>query len=89
MKRCLEECYYILFDNHEDAIILKRQLGGVGIDVRISPTPRVLSVCCGVSLMFHKASFKAISDYIKNNNCTYQSIQCIEQEFNGERDKYL
>lgn len=89
MRRYLEECYYILFDNHEDAIILKKQLRKADIDVRISPTPRVLSVCCGVSLMFHDESFKAISDYIKNNNCTYQSIQCVEQEFNGERDKYL
>ena len=46
-----ENKYFILFDNHEQAIKMHRDLQNAGIDSRIAPTPRAASLCCGVCLM--------------------------------------
>ncbi|MBF1324916.1 MAG: DUF3343 domain-containing protein, partial [Megasphaera micronuciformis] len=43
--------WYILFKNHTEAMTLYRGLKEAKIAVRISPTPRQASVCCGVSLL--------------------------------------
>ena len=45
--------YYILFQNHTDATAMYRSLKGKKMYAQISPTPRELSVCCGVSLLVH------------------------------------
>ena len=43
--------YYILFDNHTDAMAMYRAIKDSSHYAQISPTPRELSVCCGVSLL--------------------------------------
>lgn len=43
--------YYVLFKTHTDAMALYQAARRRGLSVKISPTPRQASVCCGVSLL--------------------------------------
>lgn len=81
--------YYILFDSHEQAVRLHAQLRAAGLRTDISPTPRAVSVCCGVSLMVGEDEIQKVQEYLKNHSCTYRSIEKINQEFNAHRDRYI
>ena len=54
--------YYVLFQNHTDAMALYRALKGESIYAQISPTPRELSVCCGVSLLIKGEDVERIKE---------------------------
>ena len=81
-------CYYILFDNHEQAVRLNGELRSAGLRTTISPTPRSASVCCGVSLMISENEIENVRAYLACHSCVYKSVERIEQEFNAHRDVY-
>ena len=58
--------YYILFQNHTDATAMYRSLKGKKMYAQISPTPRELSVCCGVSLLVHGEDVDRIKERTRN-----------------------
>lgn len=83
------KCYrYILFDNHEQAVKLHRELRDAGFAVTIAPTPRALSVCCGVAVMVDERDGEAVQNYLLSHDCAYRSIEKLEQEFNSRNDHY-
>ncbi|MDU3828412.1 MAG: DUF3343 domain-containing protein, partial [Peptostreptococcus sp.] len=47
----MEKVYYVLFNNHTNGLKLHKVLRSKGLTATISPTPRSLSKCCGVSLI--------------------------------------
>ena len=81
--------YYILFDNHEQAIKLRRDLQNAGICSVIAPTPREASLCCGVCLRIDEQEYPALERYLKNNESTYRELKKINESFNAKRDSYL
>lgn len=81
--------YYILFESHEQAVRLHGELRAAGIRTAISPTPRAITVCCGVSLLVDEAEMESVRTYLNSHDCTYKSVEKIEQEFNAHRDKYI
>jgi len=80
--------YYILFDNHEQAVRLRDELKAAGLRTTISPTPRAASVCCGVSLMVKEDEIEEVRAYLAGHSCVYKSVVPIEQDLNARRDRY-
>lgn len=86
----MQTFYYILFDSHEQAIRLRKELTNAGCRTRISPTPRKASLCCGVSLMITLEEMPKIQDYLDSHpESVYKSICKIDQDFNAKRDSYI
>ena len=81
--------YYILFDNHEQAIKLRRDLQNAGIGSVIAHTPREVSLCCGVCLRIDEEEYPELERYLKNNVSTYRELKKINESFNAKRDSYL
>lgn len=80
--------YYILFQNHTDSQAMYQALRKKGFNVRISPTPRELSVCCGVSLLIEETEVSDIRSYADENNLSYLSIEGLNNSFDNTRHKY-
>jgi len=81
--------YYILFDNHEQAVRLHRELKGAGWKVVIAPTPREASICCGVSVMVQEQDIEEVQAYLREHQSVYKELHRVEQEFNSRRDLYI
>lgn len=80
--------YYILFDSHEQAVQLHSQLRTAGLTSAIAPTPRAITVCCGVALLIREEDIAAVRAYLDTHSCVYRSVESIEQTFNPRRDSY-
>lgn len=80
--------YYVLFQNHTDAMALYRALKGESIYAQISPTPRELSVCCGVSLLIKGEDVERIEEIAAARNLNYLSIDGLNNTFDNTRHKY-
>ncbi|MGN0673778.1 MAG: DUF3343 domain-containing protein [Anaerovoracaceae bacterium] len=80
--------YYILFKNHTDSMAMYTTLKKEGFKVRISPTPRELSVCCGVSLLALESEIDAIKAYLADNPLDYLSIEPLNNTFDNTRHRY-
>ncbi|SHE31507.1 DUF3343 domain-containing protein [Clostridium fallax] len=70
--------YYILFENHTDGMRFSEALSKENIKYVISPTPRKLSVCCGISIMYKKDDEEKIKDLINKEHLNYKSLESIE-----------
>ena len=66
--------YYMLFQNHTDATAMYRTLKRNSVYAQISPTPRELSVCCGVSLLIHGEDVEQIKKIAETEHLNYLSI---------------
>ena len=80
--------YYILFQNHTDAMAMYRALKSNSLYVQISPTPRELSVCCGVSLLVKGEDVSRIKEIASSGNLNYISIEGLNNTFDNTRHKY-
>lgn len=80
--------YYILFNNHTDAMEMYRAIKGESRYAQISPTPRELSVCCGVSLLIKDEDIPFIKELAETRGLRYISIQGLNNEFNNTRHRY-
>ncbi|TQQ84592.1 DUF3343 domain-containing protein [Peptacetobacter hominis] len=79
---------YILFNNHESGMKLKKELSDAGIKSTISPTPRQASKCCGISLIIDEKDIDAVNSIIEDKKIEILKIQQIEIERNPNRDRY-
>lgn len=80
--------YYILFDNHTDGLAMYGAVKDAGMRARISPTPRELSVCCGISLLIEEADVEAIKNLASEKNLNYIKIEGLNNTFDNTRHKY-
>lgn len=80
--------YYVLFDNHTDAMAMYRAIKDSSHYAQISPTPRELSVCCGVSLLIKEEDISFIEELAASENLRYISISGLNNEFNNNRHRY-
>lgn len=65
-----------------------RSLKAKGLNVRISPTPRELSVCCGVSLLVLEEDVEYIRAVASEENLAYISIEGLNNTFDNTRHRY-
>ncbi|CAM2959050.1 DUF3343 domain-containing protein [Hathewaya histolytica] len=59
--------YYILFPNYTEGMKLESILKENKIKYIISPTPRQLSSCCGISIKYEKENEGKIKSLVKEN----------------------
>jgi hypothetical protein len=62
-----ETKYYILFPSHTEGMKLETLLKSSHIKYTIVPTPRELSSCCGISIMYNPKDKEAIDGIIEDN----------------------
>lgn len=88
MEEEMDRIFYILFENHENGLRLHKLLRASGLKATISPTPRSLSKCCGISLMIDESELEKVKKVIEENNVDILSIDSIEKDINPNRDRY-
>lgn len=82
------EHYYVLFENHTDGIAMYNGLKREGVKTQISPTPRELSVCCGMSLLVRKEDLDRIRAVAEEKSLEYKSIEKLDNTFDSSRHRY-
>ncbi|WP_025435809.1 DUF3343 domain-containing protein [Peptoclostridium acidaminophilum] len=58
---------FVLFPSHMHGLSLERKLKENGIKYAISPTPRELSSCCGISIMISSTDIEAVREILSEN----------------------
>lgn len=82
------EHYYLLFNNSNEAFAMHQAMDQAGLSNRIAPTPRQLSICCGVTLIIEFDDIQSIKDLAQEKGLTYLGIQGLDNKFDGHRHKY-
>lgn len=81
--------HYILFENHEQAVKLKQELREAGCRATIAPTPREVTLCCGVSLMIKPEDYPAVEQYLAEHpEAVYKAVHEVSLQFDPKRDHY-
>ncbi len=73
--------YYILFKNHTDGTAMYHALKSSGLKAQIAPTPRQLSVCCGVSLIIQPEEIPKIRKIAEEQQLDYVKIESVNNPF--------
>ncbi|NLM06379.1 MAG: DUF3343 domain-containing protein [Tissierellia bacterium] len=80
--------WYILFENHSEGLEMFSYLKGLKLPVRISPTPRALSVCCGMSILIDGKDIDDVRPAIENSGIKYMGLESLKRQIDPTRDKY-
>lgn len=80
--------HYVLFPNHDSGMRLQRELKKLGVRAVIAPTPRVLSKCCGISLLIKEADVETVRACVEEHKIEILGIEKIEKDVNPNRDRY-
>ena len=75
-----EKRFYILFPSHTEGMKLESLLKKNSIKYTIVPTPRRLSVCCGISIMYNEEDRSKIEVLIKENGVNIIGMESLEFE---------
>ncbi|WP_123054432.1 DUF3343 domain-containing protein [Clostridium sp. JN-1] len=72
--------YYILFPSHTEGIKMEELLKKEKITYTITPTPREISACCGISIMYDKNDEEKIKELIACNKVNTSGLHSITKE---------
>lgn len=72
--------FYVLFPNHTEGMKLDSILRKNGIKHTIVPTPRRLSVCCGISIMYNEEDRERIIKLIEENGVSILGMESFVHE---------
>lgn len=72
--------FYVLFPSHTEGMKLDSLLRKNGIKHTIVPTPRQLSVSCGISIMYNEADGGRIRMLIEENGVNILGMESLEFE---------
>lgn len=72
--------YYILFPCHTEGIKMEKLLKENKIKYTIVPTPREISSCCGISIMYNKKDEKKIKELIHHYNVKTLGLHSVNKE---------
>lgn len=75
----------MLFQNHTDAMRLYQYVKNKGIGIKISPTPRAASLCCGVSLLVEADAIDQVKQCIDESHAAYETIVCLPRQYDEHR----
>ena len=68
--------------------ILNQELKKNGLSAVISPTPRSLSKCCGISLLISSEEVEQVKVIAQRSKLNYLRIDFLERSFDNHRDQY-
>lgn len=81
--------FYILVDSTTAGMALYKALRGQGCKVRISPAPRGVQVCCGVSLLVNPQDMPAVRAALElPDTPPYVDIVELPNQIDPHRDVY-
>lgn len=69
--------YYVLFPNHISGLSLEKHLKNEKVKYEISPTPRSLSVSCGISIKIDEKVVSEVESILKENNIPNLGIKKV------------
>jgi len=72
-----QERFYILFPSHTEGMKLETILKKNSIKYTIVPTPRQLSVSCGISMMYNEQDGDSILKLINENNVNVLGMKSL------------
>ncbi|MBS4536978.1 DUF3343 domain-containing protein [Clostridium sp. D2Q-11] len=78
------EIYVITFDSTHHAIKAEKEIKKEDINIKTIPTPREVSVSCGLSLKFDYIDLNRIKSIIQVNNLSISGIYKIIKKENGK-----
>lgn len=73
--------YYILFPNFTSGLALESLLKKAKIKYTIVPTPRELSVSCGICIQYEKQDEEAIRKIVENNSINILGFYSLKKEY--------
>ena len=76
----IELRFFVLFPSHTVGMKLDSVLRKEGIKHTIVPTPRQLSVSCGISIMYNEEDGDRIKKLIEENKVNILSMESLEFE---------
>lgn len=79
--------HYVIFPNHDNGMRLYQELKKQGIPATISPTPRAVSKCCGISLMIDEKDVAAVENCASQHNIEILQIAAIDRDLNPRRNR--
>lgn len=80
--------YYMLFNNSNEAFAMHQALDRAGLSNQIAPTPRQLSICCGVTLLIQYEDIPTIKELVREKALSFLRIEGLDNDFDGHRHKY-
>lgn len=80
--------YYVLFHNYTEGMRLYQYIRARGIAAKISPAPRVASVCCGMSLLVEETAIEAVRRCISESGVQIDRIVLLPRQIDPTRDRY-
>lgn len=69
---------YVLFPNHTEGLKLERHLKVAKIKYTITPTPRELSHCCGISIRIQPRDKEKLKHLVKAHAIQIDAIKDLE-----------
>jgi len=69
---------YVLFPNHLEGLKLEKLLKKENIKYTITPAPRELSSCCGITIRINPNITKRVQEIIDNNEVSITNIRSLE-----------
>ncbi|HEY5575866.1 MAG TPA: DUF3343 domain-containing protein [Clostridiaceae bacterium] len=72
--------FYVLFPSHTEGMKLDSVLRKNGIKHTIVPTPRLLSVSCGISIMYNEEDGDRVRKLIEENRVNILGMESLEFE---------
>lgn len=84
-----KQIYIITFDSTHHAIKAEKEIKSNNINIKTIPTPREVSVSCGLSIKFDYIDLNRIKDIIGENNLSISGIYKIVRNDNGKSAERL
>ena len=69
---------YVLFPNHLEGLKLEKVLKEENIKYTITPAPRELSSCCGITIRIKPELTDRVQSIVKAHKISISSIQSLE-----------
>jgi Fe-S oxidoreductase len=73
--------HYILFPSYNSGLQLESLLKKARIKYTIVPTPRELSSCCGISIMYNKEDEEKIRALTEENSINITGFFSLEKKY--------
>lgn len=84
-----DTAFYILVESSTTGFALYQKLRDAGCKTRISPVPRGLQACCGMSLLVNPEDMPAVREALDAPGMPpYEDIVELENQINPKRDVY-
>lgn len=81
--------WYVIFHNHTEGMALYQYIRKQGVLVKISPTPRAASVCCGMSLLVGEEERKAVEACLRESGLSYDRFLSLPRQIDAKRDRFV